>query len=99
MVIIGMVSFPPSSSNEAGKCFPGLPSLAEFITRRGPYLSSVKGEGILGISVYEFDNSKMAEAMINVGEYYAAMMDVPGLTYSIQIFNEIQESLKMIGLE
>ena len=98
MVIIGMASFPPNSATEAGKCFPKLPSLADFITRKGPYVSSVEGEGIQTISVYEFDNSKMAEAMISVGNYYAAMMDIPGYTYSVKVYNEVQEALNMIGL-
>jgi len=98
MVIIGMGSFPANSSTEAGKRFPELPSLPDFITRRGPYVSSVIGQGIQTISVYEFDNSRMAEAMISVGNYYAAMRDIPGFTYSVKVFNEVQEALKMIGL-
>ena len=98
MVIIGMASFPPNSATEAGKLFPELPSLADFITRKGPYITGVKGEGIQTISVYEFDNSKMAEAMIDVGNYYAAMMDIPGYTYSVKVYNEVQEALNMIGL-
>ena len=98
MVIIGMSSFPPASASEAGKRFPELPSLAEFITRRGPYISSVKGEGIVGISVFEFDNSKMAEALTSVGNYYVAMRDIPGFTYSINAFFEVQEALNMLGL-
>ena len=98
MVIIGMASFQPNSATEAGKCFPTLPALADFITRKGPYVSSVEGEGIQTISVYEFDNSNMAEAMISVGNYYAAMMDIPGYTYSVKVYNEIQEALNMIGL-
>ena len=98
MVIIGMASFPPNSATEAGKRLPNLPALADFITRRGPYISGVKVEGIQTISLFELDNAKMAEAMISVGNYYAAMMDIPGFTYSVNVYNEIQEALNMIGL-
>ena len=38
MVIIGIASFPANSSTEAGKRFRELPALADFITRRGPYI-------------------------------------------------------------
>lgn len=98
MVIIGFTSFPLNSSVEAGKQFGNLPPLGDFITRRGPYIYSIKGEGVQGITIFEFDNSKLAEAMANVGNYYAAMRDVPGFSYSINVVFEIQEALGMIGL-
>lgn len=98
MVIIGIASFPTNSSTEAGNRFRELPALAGFITRRGPYILNINGEGFQSLSVYEFENSKMAEAMINLGNYYAAMSDIPGCTYSINTYFEIQEALSMIGL-
>ena len=75
-----------------------LPSLPDFITRRGPYISSGIGEGIQTISLYEFDNTRMAEALITAGNYYVAMRDIPGFNYSVTVFNEVQEALNMIGL-
>jgi len=98
MVIIGMTSFPVNSSLEAGKSFQNLPPLPEFITRRGPYILAVKGEGIQAFSVFEFDNSKMAEAMETIGNYYVTMRDVPGFSYSINVVFEVQEALGMLGL-
>jgi hypothetical protein len=98
MVIIGMSSFPLNSSVEAGKQFPNLPSLGDFITRRGPYIYSAKGEGVQGITLFEFDNSKLSEAMTNIGNYYVAMRDIPGFSYSINVVFEVQEALGMIGL-
>jgi hypothetical protein len=98
MVIIGMASFPAGSSIEAGKAFPNLPPLGDFITRTGPFVYSVKGEGIQTITLFTFDNARMAEAMINIGNYYVALKDVPGFSYSINAVYEIQEALGMLGL-
>ncbi len=98
MVIIGMTSFPLNSAVEAGKRFPDLPPLGDFITRIGPYINSIKGEGVQGITIFEFDNSKMVEAMTSIGNYYVAMRDVPGFSYSINAVFEVQEALGMLGL-
>ena len=98
MVIIGMSSYPPTSANEVGKLFLEQPPLAEFITRRGPYIFSVKGEGYQSISLFEFDNSKMADAMKSIANFFAGLRDAPGFTYSTRVCFELQEALNMIGL-
>ena len=99
MVIIVKVLIPPTSATEVGKRFPEMPTIPDFITRRGPYVSSKTKDGIVIISIFEFDNSRAAEAMNSVGNYYAFSLDIPGYTYSIEMFFEVQEALKMIGLE
>ena len=98
MVIIGMVSFPLNSGTEAGQAFLKAPPLSDFITRRGPYLINIKGVGVESISIFEFDNSKMAEAMSSITNFYISLKDVTGFSYSTQVFMDIQESLAMIGL-
>jgi hypothetical protein len=98
MVIIGMSAFPPSSATAVGKKFPNLPALPDFMTRRGPYVLSQVGEGVTSITLYEFDNSRMAEAMTSLGKYYAALRDVPGYTYSFKVYFEAHEALETIGL-
>ena len=99
MVIITMVSFPLTSATEVGKRFSEMPTIPDFITKRGPYISSKKEDGVVVISIFEFDNSRTAEAMNSVSNYYVSSRDIPGYSYSIEIFFEIQEALKMIGLE
>jgi hypothetical protein len=96
MVIIGMISFPTESSNEMGKRFMEIPP---FLNRRGPYFRSELGEGIKAISIFEFDPSKMAEAIEFVNNYYANYIGVPGYTYTIGTWMEAIEALKLVGLE
>jgi len=98
MITIGMISFPPQSSKEMGKCFMKLPPLPPFMTRKGPYVGSELGVGIRTISLFEYDPSKKAEADEFLGNYYAHFFGVPGFTYSIGTWFEIQEAFKMIGL-
>ena len=98
MVTIGMVSFPAESSKEVGKCFNGLPTLPPYITRKGPYIGSELGVGIRAISIFEYDPSKMAEAVEFIGNYYAHFIGVPGYTYTIGTWFEVKEAFKMIGL-
>ena len=98
MVIIGMISFPTESSKEMGKRFMAIPPLPTYITRKGPYVGSELGVGIKLISIWEYDPSKMAEAVEFVGNYYAHFIGVPGFTYTIDTWFEIKEAFKMIGL-
>jgi hypothetical protein len=98
MVTIAMLSFPAESAKEIGKRFQGIPALPQYITRKGPYVGSELGVGIKVISLWEYDPSKMAEATEFLGNYYAHFFGVPGFTYTIDIFNEIKEALKMVGL-
>jgi hypothetical protein len=98
MVIIGMISYPTENTKEVGKRFKDIPKLPTYLTRKGPYVSSELGVGIKTISIFECDPSKIAEASEFIGNYYAHFIGIPGFTYSIGTWFEIQEALKMIGL-
>ena len=98
MVAIVMVSFPTESSKEMGKRFKDLPPLPSYITKKGPYFSSELVVGIKAISIFESDQSKMAEATVFISNYYANYIGVPGYTYTIGTWQETMEALKMIGL-
>ena len=98
MVIIGMLSYPTENTKEVGKRFTEVPMLPSYLTRKGPFVSSELGTGIKTISIFEFHPSKMAEATEFIGNYYANFIGIPGFTYSIGTWFEIQEALKMIGL-
>ena len=98
MVIITTVSYPPESVEEVAKRFVEQPPLPDYITMKGPYISSLKGEGIQTIALYEFeDQSKLAEALTFVGTRMVTYYGVPGFTYSAFPWLEIQEALKLIG--
>ena len=99
MVIINLTSYPTDSSKAIGKRFLELPPLADYITMKGPYVNSVISEGIKGITIYEFDDSKYPEASKFLNERMATLIGVPGFTYSLMHWLEVQDALKLIGLE
>jgi hypothetical protein len=96
MVIIGMISFPTESSIEMGKRFMELPP---YLNKKGPYFSTELGVGIKAISIFEFDPSKLAEANEFINNYYARYIGVPGYTYTVDIWLEAMEALKLVGLD
>ncbi len=98
MIIISLTSYPTESVKEIGKRFMELPPLADYITMKGPYISSDVGEGIKGITIYEFDESRYPEAIKYLGERVAALFGIPGFSYSLKHWLEVQDALKMIGL-
>ena len=59
MVIVTTAAFPAESGKKMGERFVQVKPLPEFITRRGPYLTSNNTDGIISLSVYELDNDKL----------------------------------------
>ena len=99
MVIIMEGLYPPQSAKEIGKRWmEATAPWPDYITPKGAYISSATGEGIRAILIYEFDRAKMAEALEHIGSRIERYLDVPGYTYNIQVWNEAQEGMKMIGL-
>ena len=96
MVIIGIITFPTESSKEMGKRFMEVPA---YINKRGPYFSAELGVGIKCVSIFEFEPSKMAEALKFVHDYYAIYIGIPGYTYTVNVWLEAIEALKLVGLE
>jgi len=98
MVIVSKISFPAESAKKVGECFVTASPLPDFLTRRGPYISSNNMDGISSLSIFELDESKLAEGMTAVSDYIAGFFDVPGFAYELKVFLEVEEALKMIGL-
>ena len=98
MVIISIVSYPPEQAKEVAKRFGELPPIPSYMTMKGPYVSGELGLGVKTIIVYEFEQAKTREAMEYVGNRIAKYFGVPGFTYSVHLWFEIKEALKMIGL-
>jgi hypothetical protein len=98
MVIIGMLSYPPESAKEIGKRFLAQKPEPSYLTRKGLYILSKIGEGIQTITIYECENSKLSDGMDYIANRYTAYFGVPGFTYSVQVWFEISEALKMIGM-
>jgi hypothetical protein len=98
MIIITSVTFPPESSKEMGKRFGDLPTLPDYLKMEGPYVRGSALQGIQIITLFEVDASKMADAMIALGDRYAKYIGVSGYKYSINVWFDITEALAMIGL-
>ncbi|RJP86610.1 MAG: hypothetical protein C4518_13610 [Desulfobacteraceae bacterium] len=98
MIIISLTSYPPESAVEMGKRFLDMPALPNFITMRGPYISSIIEKGIKGITLYEFDESKYGEAFKVLSDRSAKFFGVPGFSYSLNHWLEAKDALKLVGL-
>jgi hypothetical protein len=98
MVIIARMSYPPESANEMAKRYMEIPQLPDFMTRKGPYVGANLSEGVRIEVLYELDNSKLAEGMDFVANFYTMFFGVPGFRYEITPYFEVAEALKMIGM-
>ena len=98
MVIVAQISYPPESANQIAKRFIEAPPLPAYITRKGPYVSSELTEGILSLNIYEMDNDRLAEGMAFVADAMTTYFGVPGFTYSIRQYLEVQEALSLLGM-
>jgi hypothetical protein len=99
MVIMSTVSYLPESFKEAYKRFKEIPPPPSFVTLRGPYGKSDVGQGLKMFILYEFDQSKMREAMEFVAARMGKFFGVPGFTYSIDVLLEPKEGVKAFGVE
>jgi hypothetical protein len=98
MVIVTNISYPSENAPDMAKRFLEAPQIPDYMTKRGPYFYSTLNDGIIGLSVYELDKSKIPEGTEFLGNYMATYFGVPGFTYEIKTFFEVQEALKMIGM-
>lgn len=98
MVILTTVSYPPEQAKEMASKFLGLPQVPDYFTKHGPYFYSTMDEGIVGISLYELEKSRIAEGREFIGNYIATYFGVPGFKYEIKTLLEVEEGLKMIGM-
>jgi len=85
MIVIGEFLWPSEKSTDIGKALLEATSLPEYITTSGPYVSSSVGKGTRSISIFEFDASKVEDALKAIGRRYLPYMRVPGFTYEIKV--------------
>ena len=97
MVIITLWSFPPESAKEIGKRGLELPPLPAYMTMK-EYVNTEVGVGMKVITIYEIDQSKIREALEVLNNRYVIFFGVPGFTYSIQVWLETLEALKLVGI-
>ena len=98
MVLISMISNPPESGNEMMRRSKQLPRLPEYIKTIGPYISSSVGEGIKTLTIYEFEDSKFAEASKHINNLFRAFIGVPGFTFSLEVWIRAKDAYQSFGL-
>jgi len=99
MVIITTVTYPPASAKEIAKRFLELPPIPDYMTRKGPYVTTNTTDGVFIISIYELEKTNVAEGMEYLGEYMANFFQIPGFKHEIKPFFDVAEAMKTIGME
>ena len=98
MVLISISSNPPESGGEMIKRSKQLPRLPEYIKTIGPYISSTVREGIKTLTIYEFEDSKFAEASKHINNLLQAFIGVPGFTFSLEVWIRAKDAYQSFGL-
>lgn len=98
MIIISNVHYPPESTREIAKRYLTAPALPDYITKKGPYISSGTKKGIHSITYYEIDTHRLHEALQAIGESLSIYFGVPGYVYDIKPYFELEEGLNILGL-
>jgi len=98
MVLISMMSNPPESGNEMMRRSKQLPRLPEYIRTIGPYISSTVGQGIKTLTIYEFEDSKFAEASKRINSILQAFIGVPGFTFSVEVWIKAKDAYQSFEL-
>jgi hypothetical protein len=98
MVIISNVAYPTEAAQSVAKRFLEAPQLPDYLSRKGPFVSSNISDGIFITSLFELDNANLAAGLEFLGNYYAIFIGIPGFKYEVKPFFSVEEGLKMIGL-
>ena len=98
MVIITKIAYPTEVTKEMAKRFLELPPTPDYLTRKGPYVTAELGATIRTMSIYELDNSKLADGLKYIGEAMTRFYDISGFTYEIKPWLEVEEALKTLGM-
>ncbi len=94
MVIKCIFSIPLKSIKDYARQITELPPLPEYITIRGPYINDTVGEGNQTITLYEFDESRSAEAWKSIFNQLDAFHAVPGFTFAAEILSKDRRARK-----
>jgi len=82
---------------EMAKRFATRPALPDFMTAKGPYFTSDKGEGVRTLTIYEFDQARLSDALQSAAKAMVTYYGVPGFTYSVKPWIDVQEGMKLIS--
>lgn len=98
MVIVTENSWPPAVSKDLGKAFLDMPPLPEYITVVGPFVRSDLQKGIRSLFIYQCEKARLADAYQLIANRMTNYHKLPGLSYTVHVWLESQEALRMVGL-
>ncbi len=98
MIIIVEATWPPDKATDIGKAFLEAPSMPDYVTMQGPYVSSTLEKGTRAISIFEFDSAKIDDVIKSLTLRYIPYTRVPGFTHDIRVWVKAQEQLELLGL-
>lgn len=98
MVIITNVTYPPESTKEIAKRYLKAPTLPDFLTKKGPYISSSMAGGMNSITFYELNDDRFAEGIKAIQDSMTIYFGVPGYKYDLKPYFELEEGLDILGL-
>ena len=97
MVVISTIQNPPESGKEMVKRSMQLPRLPEFIKTKGPYVKGVVGQGVITLTIYEFEDSKCGEAYKHILKVLGVFQGVPGYTSSVELWGRAKDVFEATG--
>jgi len=97
MVILTNISFGKKNLYEAERSIKEIFPVPGYMIMMGPYIKSVESGGdIQAINLFEFDESRLAEARDFINDRMAAYHNLVRLTYSVDLWFDAKDVLKMI---
>lgn len=100
MIILTTIFFSEENVCETKRHIKEFPPVPDYINMMGPYIKSVKlGGDIQVVSLFEFDESRLAEAREFISDRMMAYHKLINMTYSVDLWFDAGDTAKMIGLE
>jgi hypothetical protein len=72
-------------------------ALPDFITARGPHFCSDRTEGIRSLTMYEFDQAKISEAIQFASKSMVTDRGVEGFTCSASPWIDVRKAMKALS--
>lgn len=91
-------SYPTEVTQQVRERNIALPELPGYMKRQGPYNYFSGVDGARSVSVYEFDESKMAEAALLIGVRMSTFNDIPGFKVDLRICGTPQDAERIAQL-
>jgi hypothetical protein len=98
MVLMLFTSCPLENVEQSGKQMMELPQLPDYIKLKGHYSKVIKGEGSQSISILGFEKSKMAEAYELISDSLRTFSNIPGFTYTVEVWDKTLDLLRKAGI-